>query len=148
MTTLYQAISRSLWEKDLVRLVKKLDGEPMTKLQIKHSPNIEVFVEAETKFLQKLAFQGLHKDIIKFETEDIKRLQVDTPMLCDSLVHMSFLRSSDNSLEDYDRTLHFIHLMFQEFFATQHFVRYWSSGIKLSLWTEVYRADCVPAPTS
>jgi hypothetical protein len=44
-------------------------------------------------------------------------------MLDDVLDRLSFLHTSDASVQD--KSYHFLHLTFQEFFAAQYFVRCW-----------------------
>ncbi|KAI1475572.1 hypothetical protein F4774DRAFT_421452 [Daldinia eschscholtzii] len=45
----------------------------------------------------------------------------------DNLRHLSFLRTSDTSLNPRDRNYHFIHLTYQEYFAARYFVHQWKS---------------------
>ena len=135
MTTIYQAIARRLWEKDIVRLDKKSNGERITRQQIQDYPDSKRFVESEVGFLEELAFGGLCNEIVEFNLGHIGKLNTSQrPMLNDGLVHLSFLRSSDNSLHSANRTYHFIHFTFQEFFAAQYLVRQWASGKMISLW--------------
>ncbi|KIX09022.1 uncharacterized protein Z518_00100 [Rhinocladiella mackenziei CBS 650.93] len=134
MTMLYGAITRQLWQKDAVRLGKMIDGQQITSQQIQGCANIRPFVEHEVKALEELAFHGLHNEVIEFGLEHIGKVNSSqAPMLNDRLVNLSFLCSSDNSLNLADRTYHFIHLTFQEFFAAQYFVRQWVSDAKISL---------------
>lgn len=44
MTTIYQAIEHSLWKKDILRLEKKHDGEPLTEAMILDSGPFQVEV--------------------------------------------------------------------------------------------------------
>ena len=135
MTTIYQAITRRLWEKDIIRLDKKSNGERITRQQIQDCPNSKRFIEYEAGFLEELAFGGLYNEIVEFNLGHISKMNTSQrPILNDGLIHISFLRSSDNSLNSPNRTYHFIHLTFQEFFAAQYFVRQWASGNMISLW--------------
>jgi len=44
------------------------------------------------------------------------------------LAKLSFLRTSDSTLKDEEKSYHFLHPTFQEFFAASYFVRQWISG--------------------
>ena len=131
MAKLYQAISRRLWVKDVLRLGKQLDEEQITKQQLELSPDVEVFVEAETKFLQELGFQGVYNDVTEFDFADITHAQTGLLMLGDTRVHMSFLCASDNSSEVSNSIFRFVDLTFQNFFAARYFVRHWINGTPL-----------------
>jgi hypothetical protein len=133
MTMLYRAITRQLWEKDAVRLGKTLNGQRITSQQIQDCTSIRPFVEPEASSLKELAFIGLHNKIIEFRLEHLARVdRGQRPILNDCLVGLSFLRSSDNSLNPVNRTYHFLYLTFQEFFAAQYFVRQWLSNATIT----------------
>jgi NACHT/LRR/PYD domain-containing protein 3 len=131
MTTIYQAIEIKLWKKDILNLEKGNNtghlGERAiwtlrTRLQIQSQ------METQMRFLEYLAFTGLYSDIIEFH-QDHRDWLYEQPEFCemsdDVLDRLSFLRTSDPS--DQDKSYHFLHLTFQEFFAAQYFVRCWRS---------------------
>jgi hypothetical protein len=120
MTSLYLAISQNLWKSSALRLGKSdRDGKLITKQQLDYWTwrYFEKFVEAEIGFLQELAFRGLCEEVIEFSIEDTEILETSRQIPSDKIIHLAFLRVSDSSVEADDRTLHFIHLTFQEFFA-------------------------------
>ncbi|KUL81955.1 hypothetical protein ZTR_10973 [Talaromyces verruculosus] len=132
MTTIYQAIELKLWKKDILNLEKRNNtghnGETAvwklgTRLQIQ-----SLHMGTEMKFLECLAFTGLYSDIIEFQ-QGHRNCLYEQPEFCtmsdDILDRLSFLRTSDTS--DQDNNYHFLHLIFQEFFAAQYFVRCWIS---------------------
>ncbi|KAK4464109.1 hypothetical protein QBC42DRAFT_264319 [Cladorrhinum samala] len=134
MTTIYQAIEHSLWKKDILRLQKARYGNPVTGSQIQ-DPDFDMqdLVENEVAFLEGLAFTGLHNDIIDFERTHRRAIYkhfTGTPATF-SLDHtipvLSFLRTSDHSSEQRDRSYHFLHLTYQEYFAARYFVRKWQA---------------------
>ncbi|QYS93900.1 NACHT nucleoside triphosphatase [Trichoderma simmonsii] len=136
MSALYQTIELSLWKKDILRL-KKIHGEnPVTAshIQAASRQKIEDFVKDEIFFLERLAFTGLHDDVIEFEqnhlnciSDSIRNFLPDKIVPC-----LSFLRTSDPSSEDCNRSYHFIHLTFQEYFAARYFVRQWLAEAPLN----------------
>lgn len=136
MTTLYLMISQSLWKSSALRLGKTREGELITKQQLDHwsRRHLEESVEAEIAFLQELGFRGLCEEVVEFSVEDIETLVTSRQIPGDKIVHLAFLRVSDSSVEADYRTVHFIHLTFQEFFAAQYFVRHWMSNEALPLW--------------
>ena len=54
-------------------------------------------------YLTLCLFQGLYKELVEFEVQDIERLPKGQTMLNDTLVSMSFQHCSDNSLQDPER---------------------------------------------
>lgn len=68
MTGIYQRIENSLWKKDVIRLAKRDNGELITRHHLEESQlSVEALVEDEVKFLECLAFTGLHNDAINFD---------------------------------------------------------------------------------
>lgn len=137
MTAVYQAIEQRLWKKDVLRLEKQHEGKPLTKFDLRDSPPTEIsaFVAAEARFLEYFAFTGLQNDVIDFETKhrDTIFRQLHPPgrgtdlVLHKMLPRLSFLRTSEPSQSDSNRTYHFLHLTYQEYFAARYFARQWNS---------------------
>ncbi|KAL7797071.1 armadillo-type protein [Trichoderma afarasin] len=136
MSALYQTIELSLWKKDILRLKKTHGEDPVTAghIQAASRQKIEEFVKDEILFLESLAFTGLHDDVIEFEqnhfnyiSDSIRNFLPDKTVPC-----LSFLRNSNPSSEDCNRSYHFIHLTFQEYFAARYFVRQWVAGAPLN----------------
>ncbi|KAK4116059.1 hypothetical protein N656DRAFT_841570 [Canariomyces notabilis] len=130
MTAIYRAIEHTLWKKDIVQLEKTDGGEPVTKFLIHRSDRheIEKLAEDEICFLEGLAFTGLYNDVIDFESRhrnDITTL-LKPPFLLDKILpRLSFLRTSDPLSKYHNRSYHFLHLTYQEYFAARYFVRQW-----------------------
>ncbi|KAJ6021615.1 peptidase C14 [Penicillium herquei] len=125
MTRIYNAIEEKLWRKDAVRLKKMTEGEAKQALPAEIAQRIE----SETKFLECLAFNGLCSDVINFTPEHrdklVKRFSPTlTLTLTDTMNNLSFLRSSESSRPE-DRSYHFIHLTFQEYFAARYLAQQW-----------------------
>ncbi|KAK4656327.1 hypothetical protein QC762_0059250 [Podospora pseudocomata] len=146
MTAVYKAIEASLWKKDILKLQKKKDGEPLTGDQIKKASRkkIESFVEQELRFLECLAFLGFYDDVIDFDWE--LRNAVSDRFASDLLLDkdlpcLSFLRTSDPSSNDQDRNYHFLHLTFQEYFAARYFIRQWKDKQQLNC-LQLSRDNC------
>src|SRR4029434_6171951 len=61
MTTIYRAIEDGLWKKDIMRLDKKHEGQPVTEalLQCSDSSGVRALVEDELRVLEGFAFPGL-----------------------------------------------------------------------------------------
>ncbi|KAL7784928.1 hypothetical protein V8C37DRAFT_413165 [Trichoderma ceciliae] len=129
MTALYQAIELSLWKKEILRLKKTHGQDPVTldDIQGASRQKIEGFVRDEIYFLESLAFTGPYNDVIEFELKHLN--DISDPflkLLPDKIAPcLSFLRTSNPSSEDRNRSYHFIHLTFQEYFAARYFVRQW-----------------------
>ncbi|KAH2345388.1 hypothetical protein KXW91_006727, partial [Aspergillus fumigatus] len=136
MTTLYQAIELKLWKKDISRLEKSYEGKPLTEADIRAlitASQIKSMVQSEITLLECLAFTGIYNDVIEFSAEYRSNIyehfmSQEIPLLSDKILErLSFLRTSDSSSEDIDRSYHFLHLTIQEYFAAQYFVRHWKS---------------------
>ncbi|KUL81436.1 hypothetical protein ZTR_10667 [Talaromyces verruculosus] len=135
MTAVYQAIELKLWKKDILNLEKRTNtghngGTAIRKLRTRLQIESQ-YTRTEMKFLECLAFTGLYSDIIEFHSGHRDWLY-EQPEFCkisdDILDRLSFLRTSDAS--DQDKSYHFLHLTFQEFFAAQYFVRCWRSKFR------------------
>ncbi|KAI0188180.1 armadillo-type protein [Xylaria flabelliformis] len=128
MTAIYQQIVKSLWRKDAIRLAKWDES----KLSNVLDGNVKEAIYDEIRLLQYLAFNGMYSDVIEFEPahrNTVIEFQPQNGMLLDDMLgRVSFLRSSDPSLNKRDRSYHFLHLTFQEYFAAQYFVQQWEAG--------------------
>lgn len=135
MTGIYEAIIQRLWRKDIVRLGKRHNGQPVTHSHIGVS-DVEDFVEHESRLLEGLAFTGLDNDVIEFtpkhRTAISRQFKHQCVLLDKTLPGLSFLRTSDPLSNDCNRNYHFLHLTFQEYFAARHFVRHWNLGQPLA----------------
>lgn len=148
-TSIYQAIERKIWTKDIPRLKKCLPGRETTTENMARSlrspRQIYSLVENDVAFVQLLAFSGILNDILYFEPHhcDSVHDHMDSPQLNGLLDHFlanfSLLRTMEPSSSFTQRapalasrrTYHFIHLTYQEFFAAQYFVKQWTTGMKL-----------------
>ncbi|KAH0592867.1 hypothetical protein MHUMG1_09320 [Metarhizium humberi] len=133
MTGLYQAIELNLWRKDVQRLSKKHDDQPISAEQIKCATGreIENFIGNELCFLECLAFTGLYHDEIHFTRQQLGCISVELGgklMLDKTLPSLSFLRTPGLSADPADQSYHFLHLTFQEYFAARYFVRKWKES--------------------
>lgn len=142
MTTLYQAIERKLWKKDVVRLGKPYGGIPLSVDIAKSALDTEISscVMPEVNLLRCLAFTGLSSNVIELDkkcqeqvwthwhdiSEHLKPRGIPPSSL--DLATLSFLRSSDTFSDKMERSYHFLHLIFQEYFAAQYFVEHWKSS--------------------
>jgi predicted NACHT family NTPase len=88
----------------------------------------------ESQILESLAFSCLFNNMVEFQSSHLERLYMDLERpyegkmaFQEMLNRLSFLRTSDPSVEQSKRTYHFIHLTFQEYFAARYFVRKWES---------------------
>jgi predicted metal-dependent hydrolase len=126
MTEIYQAIELKIWQKDIFNLGKNnAGGLSETVVQNRRTrKQIQFFVTTEMRLLECLAFTGLYSDIIEF-SPDHRDWLYEQPQFHqvsdDVLDRLSFLRTSDTSRQD--KSYHFLHLTFQEYFAARYFVR-------------------------
>jgi hypothetical protein len=136
MTELYQSIVAKLWRKDAARLDKPYSQGVLTDQLARelHADEIEEHVGPEDRFIQCLAFTGIVNEILEFDPGFIGAIRSQSrkdmsptdelpPSL--SLGKLSFLRTSDSSVEERYRTYHFLHLTFQEYYAARYFVNHW-----------------------
>jgi predicted NACHT family NTPase len=143
MTTLYEAIGQKLWKKDILRLGKSYNRKLLTEDEVsslRTKKQIERLVQDEVDFLESLAFSGLYNNIIDFDAnyrdQIMEILPSDGIFFSDNvLAKVSFLRTSDSALKDKEKSYHFLHLTFQEFFAASYFIRQWMSNQQLFCFT-------------
>jgi HEAT repeat protein len=127
MTAIYQDIEHSLFKKDIMRL-GKIHNE--THIKTASRSKVEDFIKGEVSLLEALAFTGLHNNVINFNLEYRNAIaDYFTPslLLDETLPCLSFLRTSDSSLQNSLTTYHFLHLTYQEYFAARYLVRKWIS---------------------
>ncbi len=142
VTALYQAMMNKLWRKDMLRFGKWEGGELLTASHVnalERPSRIEKLAQAEHNFLSALAFSGLQRNQIEFHHRDLHALieqleeqGVNLPITLEAnLKKLSFLHTDD--AKESQRSYHFMHLTFQEFFAAKHFVQHWEAGREITL---------------
>ncbi len=139
VTALYQAMMNKLWRKDMLRLGKQESEKLLPVKAIGGVSHIEQAMRTESNFLSALAFHGLQDNRIEFDTRYlgnlIEQLANEDVLLSltleDDLKKLSFLHTDD--AEEGQRSYHFMHLTFQEFFAAKHFVTHWKTGRQITL---------------
>ncbi len=133
VTSLYQAMMNKLWLKDMLRLGKRKGDQLLTSSYVstlESSSRIEKLVKVEHDFLSALALRGLQHNQIEFGHRDLHKLielfeaqGVDLPVtLEENLKKLSFLHTNDT--DEAQRSYHFMHLTFQEFFAAKFLVHH------------------------
>ncbi|PKS10409.1 hypothetical protein jhhlp_002160 [Lomentospora prolificans] len=133
MTAVYRAIESKLWRKDILRLQEGIGDRPMKEDSVREATASEVkrLIAAETELLEAFGFAGLYCNIIEFHSshQDVVEEEVNYTrsgrFLGETLSRLSFLRTSDTSRNRSQRSYHFLHLTFQEYFAARYFVRQW-----------------------
>ncbi|KAH0566258.1 hypothetical protein GP486_000333, partial [Trichoglossum hirsutum] len=147
VTTLYQAMIHKLWRKDILRLEKQDHGIALTAEivnALRHPRRLEQAIRPENDFLGALAFDGLKENQIEFNNSEIDNIirqleayGMQLPLTLESnLTKLSFLHTDDHDLAGNQRSYHFMHLTFQEFFAAQWLVKQLTTG---QSWVK----DCV-----
>ncbi len=140
MSMLYDAMIDKLWRKDGDRLEKEAKaGKPfgLSILQDLSKARIESIMASEIYYLGYLAFKGLEGEQtqIEFSIDELDEyqteLEIHSPQGLNlphdftiDLKKTSFLHTADNHLPESQRTYHFLHLTFQEFFAAKFLVKY------------------------
>lgn len=134
VSSLYWALVGRLCEKDIPHLSKKfLNERSMHPDELKGMPvqYLSDLLLDEFNLLERLAFDGLCQGVIEFDMERIYKIKPDRlDMLDGTLLRMSFLRFSGDAVDLRDRTYHFLHLTYQEFFAAKYFVGHWTASVK------------------
>ncbi|KAF4202962.1 hypothetical protein CNMCM8927_009403 [Aspergillus lentulus] len=145
MTSIYEAIVLKLWKKDILQLgIRDNQGMRLTEGRVKDifESDIEDYMFNEINLIEGLAFHGLTNDIIEFRLKDRKSFYNHFKRHGEKRPHdgervlrkVSFLRTSDDTLQTHEQSFHFLHLTFQEFFAARYFVRHWLQDKSLPLF--------------
>ena len=127
MTMLYISLTRELWRKDLHRWSNESDYQ-LRKLA---AYEIDQHIELEQQLLEWLAFQGLINNTIEYTAKHYRFLSIGLSKIGrgmsrshrETLETTSFLRTSEGSVAA-ERSYHFLHLTFQEFFAARYYVKH------------------------
>ncbi|KAI1087121.1 armadillo-type protein [Rostrohypoxylon terebratum] len=123
MTTIYTAIAFSLWKDYIVRN----KGKDTNYIRTAGNWEVEDEIGPENKVLEYFAFNGLSSNMLEFLPKHQEAI-LSNSSFSDFLGRLPFLRSSDPLPEPSNRSYHFLHLTFQEFFAAKYFARQWESG--------------------
>ncbi|KAI0113416.1 hypothetical protein F4814DRAFT_421731 [Daldinia grandis] len=141
MTELYNAIEQMMWKKDVVHLEKNRQGRPgaipkSVALNLT-SQELRGLVQAEVNVLQALAWDGFNNNTEEFDSRYLNKFwdrkylltkhlaKEKYSMSSGDLHELSLLRTSDGGGAAKNRSYHFLHLTFQEYFAAQYFVHHW-----------------------
>ncbi|GKZ88092.1 hypothetical protein AnigIFM59636_007052 [Aspergillus niger] len=135
MTSLYETLTLKLWQKDVFRLGQRETCSDLNEHATRGltASQIQKLIPVEIDFIERLAFTGMLNGIAEFNAEHRHQIYesiihqgLSLPNLPETVLQkISFLHSSDSTLMDSNRSYHFLHLTFQEFFAAQYFVRRW-----------------------
>ncbi|KAL5340300.1 hypothetical protein BJX70DRAFT_123426 [Aspergillus crustosus] len=141
MTSVYPAIIRKLLQKDLLRLRPSRAPENMNEFTIRSLSTLDIqsIIPHETKLIEYLAFTGIFSNLVDLSADHRRRIYdtlyhqgISVPDLPETaLQRVSFLHSSDANIMEADKSCHFLHVTFQEFFAAQYFVWCWLTGTRL-----------------
>ncbi|KAI1129789.1 ARM repeat-containing protein [Nemania abortiva] len=148
MTSIYIAIEQCLWVKD-ARQLGKLTGGRAENVEW---DDIKDRIDPELKLLECLAFNGIYHNVVEFPQKyravilQHVRPRTGNITLNELLNKFSFLRSSDSSTKSPDRSYHFLHLTYQEFFAAKYFVQHWRDGKELKYYTD--KSETIQTKTS
>jgi hypothetical protein len=133
MTSLYETLALKLWQKDVLRLSNSSTHRGMNEDAIRSLSILQIqeLVPHEIDLIERLSFAGMYNEIIEFTPDarhqiyDLLRNEgVRVPDMPEKVMQkISFLHSSDPTVVDGDRSYHFLHLTFQEFFAARYYVR-------------------------
>lgn len=89
-------------------------------------------IKDETEVIAGLAFTGLYNNVVVFDTKCrhlvSKQFIQGGATINDTLRRVSYLRPSDPSANEHDRTYHFLHLTLQEYFAARYFFKKWTAA--------------------
>ena len=135
MTGLYSKIEMKLHHKDMVRMGKTVNDQPLddhSAALFKTHRQIYRVMKSPIDLVRFMAFFGMYHGLTEFTSHmrnNIHDAVGDTTDI--DLDHISFLRGSDSSIAHQNREYYFLHLTFQEYFAAQHFVHYWKNGLKI-----------------
>jgi hypothetical protein len=98
-------------------------------IQESNLSKIRDLIKDKIYFLEDFTFTGLYNNIIDFESKDQKAISTHfSPTITlptKTLLHLSFLQTLNLSPRSYtsNRSYHFLHLTYQEYFAARYFVR-------------------------
>lgn len=147
MTAVYEAISKRLQRKDSSRLNKRQNATTAEQEQIEKDN------EPIVAFLECLAFNGIYSNVIEFQENHRSNVMRTYPEVIQwlgsfSFGDVSFLRTSDPSAMEAEKSYHFLHLTYQEFFAAQYFARRWQDGQDVEFFKEFGATKAKPTKVS
>ncbi|KAL2825344.1 hypothetical protein BDW59DRAFT_161820 [Aspergillus cavernicola] len=137
LTSLYQAITLKLWQKDVLKLgISESETRRHLNEHSIHSLSayqIQQLAPSEIYLLDIIAFTGIYNEIIEFNANDRHRIYdslkyqgIVLPDLPETILRkISFLHTSDVTFLDADKSCHFLHPTLQHFFAARYFAGCW-----------------------
>ncbi|KAL2825229.1 hypothetical protein BJY01DRAFT_256318 [Aspergillus pseudoustus] len=141
ITVLYEKLTLKLWQKDVLRLRAPDAGRALNEHTIPSLGALQIrgLIPREIELIERIAFLGMNNGTIEFSSDHRHKIynalisdRVLLPEVPEAVLrNVSFLHSDDPTLIDSDRSYHFIHLSFQEYFAARYFVRSWVQREKL-----------------
>ncbi|KAL3467203.1 hypothetical protein BJX64DRAFT_283926 [Aspergillus heterothallicus] len=136
MTELYERLTLKLWQKDVTRLLGPETRRGLNEGAIRSlsASQIDDLIPYEIDLVQRMAFTCISNGIVDLNARHRQQIydalnshRVSLPSIPEAVLrNVSFLHSSDRTLIDCDRSYHFLHLTFQEYFAARYFVRCWT----------------------